>query len=101
MIKRISLLLVAALLIMAIAVPVFAASPSQTQCEAEGGTFDRQQGQVSCVYPPVTTQGKNTNQPKFQQTSQTTDTGQGNISNKEDSQTTTTCGTPCPPGQFK
>ncbi len=101
MIRRISLLFVAALLMMAVAVPAFAASPSQEQCEAGGGTFDRQQGQVSCEQPEVITPGKNENQTKFQQTSQTTDTGQGNINNKEDSDTTTTCGTPCPPGQFK
>ena len=103
--KRIIMMLtVAALMVAAMTVTAagaFAASPSQTQCEAGGGTYTHDQGQAKCVYPEVTTQGKNTNQPKFQQTSQTTDTGQGNISNKPDSNTTTTCGTPCPPGQFK
>jgi hypothetical protein len=29
---------------------VFAASPSQTQCEDAGGTFDRTQGTASCTF---------------------------------------------------
>ena len=37
--------------------PTFAASPSQAQCDAQGGTFDRQNGQVTCV---VVDEGKNT-----------------------------------------
>jgi len=66
----------------------WAVSPSQEQCEAQGGTFTRSGGQVECVES-----GKN---PKF--TEETT--GQGNIGNK----TATECGgtgsNKCPPGQF-
>ena len=72
----------------------FAASPSQAECEAEGGTFQRDQGQVSCV---IVDEGKN---PKFTDTATTT--GQGNVSNKQ--QESSACGgtgsAKCPPGQF-
>ena len=102
--KRIIMMLtVATMMVVALSITAplaFAASPSQEACEPEG-EFDRQQGQVICEQDPVVTPGKNEKQEKFNQTSQTTDTGQGNINNKEDSDTTTTCGTPCPPGQFK
>jgi hypothetical protein len=52
------------------------------KCAAQGGTFDRQQGQVSCV---ITTEevGKN---PKFTEETENTPTGQGNISNKQEQQ---------------
>jgi hypothetical protein len=102
--KRIIMLLtVAALMVTALTVTsagAFAASPSERECDAQGGTFDRQQGQVSCV-TTETESGKNENQPKFQKTTTTTDTGQGNINNKEDTDSVETCGKPCPPGQFK
>ncbi len=90
--KRIIMMLtVAALMVASLTITsagAFAASPSQEQCEAQGGTFTKERGEVQCVQP-----GKNENQPKFQQTT----TGQGNISNKQEQQ----CGDPCPPGQFK
>ena len=74
--------------------PAAAVSPSQQECEAQGGTFDRQQGQVVCI---ITEEGKN---PRFSEETKTT--GQGNISNKQ--QKSTECeGTgsgKCPPGQF-
>jgi hypothetical protein len=97
-IKRISLLLVAALLaatmVVATAAPAFAVSPSQEQCEAQGGTFDRTGGEVQCV---TVEEGKN---PKFTDTETTT--GQGNISNKQ--QQSDVCeptgSEKCPPGQF-
>ncbi len=96
--KRISMLitaaLMAALMMVATAVPAFAASPSQRECEANGGTFTRDGGQVQCVQ---TTEGKN---PKFTDT--TTTTGQGNTSNKQQ-QSEECAGTgsgKCPPGQF-
>ena len=98
MIRRISLLLVAAVLaatmVVATAAPAFAVSPSQEQCEAQGGTFDRSGGQVECV---IVEEGKN---PKFTDTETTT--GQGNISNKQeqDSECEPTGSGKCPPGQF-
>jgi hypothetical protein len=94
MIRRITTLVVAALFMLALAVPAFAASPSQTQCEADGGTFTKSGGQVSCV---TVEEGKN---PKFTDTQTTT--GQGNISNKQQ-QSDECAGTgsgKCPGGQF-
>jgi hypothetical protein len=71
-----------------------AASPSQEQCEAQGGTFERQNGQVTCV---VVEEGKN---PKFTDTETTS--GQGNVGNKTEQ--SSACGGTgsgkCPPGQF-
>ena len=76
------------------AAPAFGASPSQEQCEAQGGTFQRNGGQVECV---VVDEGKN---PKF--TEETTTTGQGNTGNKQEQDTA--CepngSGKCPPGQF-
>ena len=71
-----------------------AVSPSQADCEAAGGEFQRVNGQVECV---VVEEGKN---PKF--TDETTTTGQGNISNKqEEEQACEPTGSgKCPPGQF-
>jgi hypothetical protein len=78
--KRIILMLTVAAFMMAAltvtAVAAFAVSPSQEQCEARGGTFDRNQSQVECV---VVEEGKN---PKF--TKEETTTGQGNINNKQE-----------------
>ena len=95
MIRRITMLVAAALLMVALAVPAFAVSPSQRECEAEGGTFGRTSGgQVECV---IVEEGKN---PKFTETETTT--GQGNIGNKQ--QQSSECGGTgsgkCPPGQF-
>jgi Spy/CpxP family protein refolding chaperone len=95
--KRI-LLLVAALMLAltmsAMSMAAFAVSPSQAECEAAGGTFDRSGGQVSCV---IVEEGKN---PKFTDTETTT--GQGNIENKQeqDSACEPTGSGKCPPGQF-
>jgi hypothetical protein len=101
MIRRITTLVVAALLMMAMAVPAFAVSPSQRDCEAQNdanttATFDREQGQVSCT---VEEEGKN---PKFSREQETT--GQGNIANKEVVGPEECGGTgsgKCPGGQFK
>jgi hypothetical protein len=96
--RRISLVLAVAGALAAMAVgasgTAFAASPSQTDCEAAGGTFERQQGQVTCV---IVEEGKN---PKF--TDETTTTGQGNVGNKtEEEQACEPTGSgKCPPGQF-
>jgi hypothetical protein len=72
----------------------WAQSPSRQECDAAGGTFSRDQGEVKCV---VVEEGKNT---KFKDTQ--TDTGRGNLSNKE-MDTNECSGTgsgKCPPGQF-
>jgi hypothetical protein len=94
MIRTITMLVVAALLMLAMAVPAFAVSPSQEECEAAGGTFTRTQGEVECI---LVEEGKN---PKFTETETTT--GQGNIANKTEEEVV--CGGTgsgkCPPGQF-
>jgi hypothetical protein len=72
-----------------------AQSPSQRECEAAGGTFSRDRGEVSCV---VTEEGKND---RFER--EETTTGRGNINNKTE-QTEECTGTgsgKCPPGQFR
>ncbi len=76
------------------AIPASAASPSQEECEAQGGTFTKERGEVSCV---VVEEGKN---PKF--TEETETTGQGNIENKQEQEQACepTGSGKCPPGQF-
>ncbi len=92
--RIISMLAVVALLVALSAVPAFAVSPSQQECEAAGGTFTRTQGEVQCV---IVEEGKN---PKFTET--TTTTGQGNAGNKptSDEECAGTGSGKCPPGQF-
>lgn len=74
--------------------PASAASPSQQQCEAQGGTFSRENGTVTCT---TTETGKN---PKFTEETQTS--GQGNTGNKTEhsSDCDGTGSDKCPPGQF-
>ncbi len=95
--KKMRIIIVGAIAAFALAIPAgpaFAVSPSEEECVAQGGTFDRSGGQVSCV---IVEEGKN---PKFTDT--TTTTGQGNIGNKEDTgQACEPTGSgKCPPGQF-
>lgn len=104
MIGKLTMWAVAALVVVALAAPtVFAASPSQRACEDAGGTFTKSGGQVSCVIV-TEEEGKN---PKFTEETETTTTGQGNISNKQQQTTTEECQQDgqtrgnCPPGQFK
>ena len=103
--KRIMMMVaLAAFMVAALSVSALSAFAisSEQQCEQAGGTFDRTQGRASCVYPPEPVEPKNERQAdKFQKSTQTTETGQGNLDNKEDDTTTTQCGHPCPPGQFK
>ena len=94
--RRLRALLPAATLVGAlwVAVPASGESPSERACDAQGGTFTREQGKARCV---VVEEGKN---PKFTETKTTT--GQGNINNKQEQDTE--CGGTgsgkCPPGQF-
>ena len=103
-IKRISLLitaaLMAAMMMVATAAPAFAVSPSERNCENQEGatpdSFNRERGEVSCT---ITEEGKNKNFTREEET-----TGQGNIGNKTEGPTETCTGTgseKCPPGQFK
>jgi hypothetical protein len=95
MTRILSLALLAFAASFAIAPPAaWAVSPSEAECDAQQGTFTREQGEAKCV---VVEEGKNT---KFTDTQ--TDTGRGNLSNKE--MDTNECGGTgsgkCPPGQF-
>ena len=105
--KRIIMMFtVAAMMVVALSITApmaFAASPSQTECEAAGGTFTRSGGEVQCVVVTVD-EGKPHPQDKFEEETTTTTTGQGNISNKQqrqqESECTDTGSGKCPPGQF-
>ena len=99
MIKRISLAITSALLVVALSAPAALAAPLPENCA-------RVQGTVTCT-ETETTPGKNEKQEKFQTTTTTTTTTQGNEKNfsPEPKDTATATGTdpcdPCPPGQFK
>ena len=98
MIKKLMMWTVAALVVVALSAPaLFAASPSERQCEASGGTFNRDGGQVSCT---TTDFGKNT---KFTDT--TTQESNGTLQNDPQYSESQACGGTgsgkCPPGQFK
>jgi hypothetical protein len=103
--KRIILMLtVAALMVAALTITsagAFAASPSEQNCTASGGSFDRVNGQTICTHTSTTTGDPNK---KFTGTTTTTDTGQGNASNKPAKDTSSGCndsnpGNSCPSGQ--
>ena len=83
MLKRITMLVVAAMLAVSLSAPVALAANAPEGCTKERGTIVCQES------------GKNVNQPKFQQT--TTKKGSVNSSHEPE----TTCSTPCPPGQFR
>ena len=75
-----------------------AASPSERECVAQGGTFTRTQGTATCVIVAEETAGNapedsNARRVKTEETT----SGQGNIDNKQEQDTT------CegPPGQCK
>ena len=91
---RLALTALAATAMMAFSAPAMAASPSEEECAAQGGTFTKEKGQVQCV---VVEEGKNE---RF--TDETTTSGQGNIDNKqeEDQACEPTGSGKCPPGQF-
>jgi hypothetical protein len=103
--KRIMVLVgMAALMMMVIAPAAFAQSPSQQECEAQGGTFDRTQGTVTCTIVEEE-EGKN---PRFTETTTTEESSKGTLQNEPqfEEETTVECagaGTSgnCPPGQFR
>lgn len=72
-----------------------AASGSQRQCEAGGGTFDKSGPDAVCVFPEEKVSSPNANPDNNAQTTQDTTTGQGNLGNR----TETTCTGPA--GQCK
>jgi hypothetical protein len=100
MIKRISLAITAALLVVALSAPAALAAPLSENC------MRGDKGAVVCE-ETTTTSGKNERQEKFQTTTTTTTTTQGNEKNfspepkDTGTKSETECGDPCPPGQFK
>jgi hypothetical protein len=82
--------------LLAFSPPAFAASPSQESCEASGGTFTKEGGDVQCVTSTTDNVGNApANSNSQTTTTTTTTTGQGNIENKQ--QTELNCSGP--PGQ--
>ena len=79
------------------AAPAFGASPSQLECEAAGGDFDRTNGTVTCVYPVVSDPvGNSENSDGKSQTvdTQTTEESNGTLNNKPKHEQTDTCSGP-------
>jgi hypothetical protein len=97
-IKRISLLvtaaLMAAMMTVAMAAPAFANPPCPAGSDSPTATKTGSPGEFQCQ---TTVSGKNEKQPKFQKTTTTTTKG----SSGPHEVTDTKCGKPCPPGQFK
>jgi hypothetical protein len=71
-----------------------AASGSERECDAAGGTYTKVGSDAICVLPEEKVSSPNANPDNNAQTTQTTETGQGNISPQEG---TVTC--EGPPGQ--
>jgi hypothetical protein len=94
--KAFIIAMVAAMLV-ALAGVAFAASPSQLECEAAGGTFDRTNGQVTCVYPPVEDPvGNSENSNGHSQTTTTTseESSNGTLNNKPKHEESSECDGP-------
>ena len=51
--RKLGVLLAVCAMLLAFASAGLAASPSEEACTLAGGSFDRTQGEVTCVYPPV------------------------------------------------
>lgn len=82
---RLVLTLAALVMLFALSATALGASPSQQQCEADGGTFSRPQGTATCTYPPTSDPVGNSPEGGPQQTidtSQTDDQSQGNLTNQ-------------------
>ena len=70
-----------------------AASPSQTECAAAGGTFAKSGGTVSCTFVTVDPVGNSESSGGQSQTRDTTssDSEQGNLTPKDKNAPTSTC----------
>ena len=73
-----------------------AASGSERDCDAQGGTYNKDGPNAICVLPEEKVSNPNANPDNNAQTTQDTETGQGNISPKEGE---VTC--EGPPGQCR
>jgi hypothetical protein len=72
--------------------PVLAVSPSQLDCEAAGGTFDRTGGQVSCTFTTTEHVGNSDNSQTVTNTD--TDSSNGTLNNDPQFDTTSDCSGP-------
>lgn len=81
--SRVKLIVLSACLVTAAFASQFtsAASPSQRDCEAAGGTFTKERGEVVCVIATEENVGKSDNSQTVETTTETT--GRGNIDNKQ------------------
>lgn len=86
-----ALLLLAAVLVGGGA--AYAASPSERDCEAAGGSFDRTGGQVSCTFVTEDPVGNSENSGGQSQTNTTTDTtdSNGTLNNEPQKTETSDC----------
>jgi hypothetical protein len=50
---RLVSIIAALVMLFALSATALGASPSQLECEAAGGSFNRSQGEVTCTFPPV------------------------------------------------
>ena len=69
-----------------------AASPSQEQCEASGGTFIRDHGQVSCIYESSEHLGNSEHSQTVDTT--TTESSNGTLNNKPKHEEDESCNGP-------
>ena len=79
------------------AAPAFGVSPSQLECEAAGGTFERSGGTVTCTYPVVSDPVGNSERSggKSQTVdTQETESSNGTLNNKPKHKESTTCSGP-------
>ena len=96
MTKSSSLLVLASAALFAFgATGALAASGSERDCEADGGTYTKSGPDSICVYPEEKVSNPNANPNNNAQTTQETETGQGNLGNKTESECVG------PPGQCR
>jgi hypothetical protein len=96
--KRLGAILAVSAVAVGLTVPAgtaSAASGSQRECDQLGGTYTKSGSDATCVLPEEKVSSPNANPDNNAQTTQETDTGQGNLGNK----TETACSGP--PGQCR
>jgi hypothetical protein len=104
---RIVTILSVMLMVLAVAASALAKSPSQTECEEAGGTFDRTQGTVTCTFVEEDPVGQSEASGGHSQTTTTTDeeSSKGTLKNEPQHEETSECvgpgnsgpgGGPCP-----
>jgi hypothetical protein len=91
--RKLVSLLAAVAMTLVISAPVLAVSPSQRDCEAAGGTWDRTQGEVSCTFTTSDPVGNSENSGGKSQTvdSEETESSNGTLNNKPKHQESSEC----------